>query len=65
MKKYIKPTTDIVVIRLDNSVLDDPGMGDWSNGAGELGGKQNDFDWDDDDKGFVPDLWADDEDEEY
>ena len=69
MKKiYIKPDTETVNVRLYSSVLEDPGEGQWSNGADELGGKEQDgfFEtdgsfgdiWDDGDNSSNPyDLW--------
>ena len=63
MKYYIKPITEKVVVRLENSMLGDPGIADWSKGAGELGGKQDDFSLDDD--SFTPDLWGDEEEEDF
>ena len=65
-KIYVKPNTEIVNVKLFGSVLDDgPDLPiKPSNYGGEILGKDNDFDWDDNDS-FMGDLWADDEDEEY
>ena len=63
MKYYIKPQTEITVVRLENSVMDDPGIGGWSYGTGEMDAKQ--FEFNEDDGGY--DLWGDngnDEDED-
>ena len=63
-KPYLKPVTEGVHVKLFGSVLGGLGgneTGSYVNDWG--GGKQNDFDWDDDDNGFMPDLWGDDEEE--
>ena len=61
MKKiYIKPNTDTVNVRLYSSVLDDPGMGNWSDGTNELGAKENNLLFEDDDD--FGDIWGTDED---
>ena len=58
MKKiYIKPNTETVNVRLNSSVLVDPGMGNWSDGTGELGAKENNLLFED--EGDFGDLWDD------
>ena len=58
MKKiYIKPETETVNVRLNSSVLTDPGMGGWSDGTEELGAKENNLFFDDD--AWDNDLWGD------
>lgn len=58
MKKiYIKPDTETVNVRLYSSVLKDPGEGYWSNGADELGGKEQDGFFETD--GSFGDIWSD------
>lgn len=58
MKKiYIKPDTETVNVRLNSSVLEDPGPAEWSNGADELGAKENNFLFED--EGDFGDLWDD------
>ena len=64
MKYYIKPQTEITVVRLENSVMDDPGIGGWSYGTGDIDAKKQDFIYEDDGS---YDLWSDngnDEDED-
>ena len=68
MKKiYIKPDTETVNVRLNSSVLEDPGQGGWSDGIDELAKEQDGFFetdgsfgdiWDDGDNSSNPyDLW--------
>ena len=58
MKKiYIKPSTETVNVRLNSSVLDDPGPGKWSDGTDELGAKENNLLFED--EGDFGDLWDD------
>ena len=49
-KHYIEPAIEVVSVRLKGSLLDDPGIAEWSNGVSELGAKkkgQLDFDEED------------------
>ena len=66
-KRYSSPVTEIVNVKLYGSVLDDSIVivNNSREGSDSGLGKQNDFDLDDDGNGFMVDLWADDEDEEY
>ena len=63
MKKIYKtPNTETVNVRLFSSVLGDPGAAEWSNGADELGAKEQGdfFDFEEDDS--FGDIWGTDED---
>ena len=57
MKKiYIKPDTETVNVRLNSSVLEDPGAGNWSDGIDELAKEQDGFFETD---GSFGDIWGD------
>ena len=57
MKKiYIKPDTETVNVRLNSSVLEDPGPGNWSDGIDELAKEQDGFFETD---GSFGDIWDD------
>ena len=62
---YIQPSTVTVQVRLIGSVMDGIDIGQGSPETNIGVAKENDFDFDDDGNGFTPDLWGDDEDEEY
>ena len=54
---YIKPAIEEVSVRLKGSILDDPGIGEWSNGTSALGTKKNgEIDFDDEDDSVAPGL---------
>lgn len=67
MKKiYKKPSAVVVNVKLLGSVLQDdpnPYVGGYSNTTQTGDGKQDDFSLDDD--SFIPDLWGDDEEEDF
>ena len=59
MKKiYVRPTTDVVNVRLTGSVLDTIDVGGWSERArpGDSFGKENNFDFDD--FNSEEDIWS-------
>ena len=55
-KSYIKPDTETVNVRLNSSVLEDPGPGNWSDGIDELAKEQDGFFETD---GSFGDIWDD------
>lgn len=55
-KQYKTPQTEIVNVSLNKTILDDPGLGRWSQGAGGEGG--------DDYADAKKNIWFDDEDEQ-
>ena len=57
MKKiYIKPNTETVNVRLNSSVLENPGIEGDSKFTNELGAKQNDLLFED--EGDFGDIWG-------
>ena len=47
-KQYINPRTEIVIVRLQNSVLDSIGQGDYSTVATDMSANEQELEWDED-----------------
>ena len=62
-KEYVAPVTENVNVKLFGSVLGGIDVVGGSPTTPIADGKENDFDFDDD--GFAPDLWAEEEEEDY
>lgn len=62
-KTYIQPNTETVKVRLNGSImLDEVNVGGVSEFTNKGLGKENDFDWEDNDDGDMPhniNLWDD------
>ena len=59
-KEYMSPVTKMVLVRLSGSVLQEPGMGEWSKGGTSNLGKETLFEEDDSNEGWAAqtNVWS-------